>query len=110
MKYKGNSLKGEIADICEPVSGMSGQLYWKFQDLVIQHDQKFPKHACISFGSEQIDQLQFFKVGDSVQVNFRIVSKKNKDRWFTSLKAVSIRLIDPVEPDNYIRDGYSVQK
>jgi len=90
--YRGNSLKGVIAKILDEKSGSSNQSFWRVQELIIKYDQKYPKYACISFGSEKIDLLQDFRVGDSVQVNFRIESKQGKRSWHTNLKAIGIKM------------------
>lgn len=100
MLYRGHSIKGIVVEIGKEVSGTSNHSFWRFQDLIIQHDQKFIKHSCISFSAEKLFLLKDIRIGDSVQVNFRIESKKSNDKWFTNLRAISIRLLDPVLSNN----------
>ena len=84
-------LTGNIVQILPEVGGTSktGNA-WRKQDYILETKDQYPKKVCFNAWGEKIDQFAL-KVGEEVTVSFDIESREYNGRWFTEVKAWTVR-------------------
>lgn len=80
-------ITGRVLEIAEPITGNMGETSWTKQDFVIETIDKYPKPVQLSVWGNNTMYLQRVLVGDIVNCNINISSKKVNDRWFTEAVA-----------------------
>jgi len=88
-------LQGKVIAALPERSGTSARGDWKAQDFVIETHDVYPKKMVFSVWGE--DRLQRFniKIGQEVTVSFDIDAREYNGRWFNSIRAYDVRLVDP---------------
>lgn len=88
-------LQGKVIAALPERSGVSSRGEWKSQDFVIETHESYPKKMVFSvFGADRLEKFGI-KVGQEVLVSFDIDAHEYKDRWFNSIRAFDVRLVDP---------------
>lgn len=88
-------LQGRVIAALPERSGVSSRGEWKSQDFVIETNESYPKKMVFSvFGADRLEKFGI-KVGQEVLVSFDIDAHEYKDRWFNSIRAFDVRLVDP---------------
>lgn len=84
-------ITGTIVQILPEVGGTSktGNA-WRKQDYVLETKDQYPKKICFNAWGDKIDQFAL-QPGDDVTVSFDIESKEYNGRWFTEVKAWTVR-------------------
>jgi len=85
-----------IAELPEKsgVSERSGK-EWKTQSFVIETHEAYPhKMAFDVFGADRLERFGI-QVGQEVLVSFDIDAHEYQGRWFNSIRAFDVRLVDP---------------
>jgi len=84
-------ISGTIIQILPEVGGTSktGNA-WRKQEYVLETKDQYPKKICFNAWGEKIDQFAL-KEGDDAIVSFDIESREYNGRWFTEVKAWSVR-------------------
>ena len=76
------------------VSARSGQ-EWKAQSFVLETHDAYPKKMVFDvFGSDRLVRFNI-QVGQEVMVSFDIDAHEYQGRWFNSIRAYDVRLVDP---------------
>lgn len=86
-------LLGKIIQVLPATEGVSQRTgnAWKSQSFVLETQEQYPKKVCFEvFGQERIDDFNI-KLDDVVIVEFYIESREWNGRWFTSIKAWSVK-------------------
>lgn len=88
-------LQGKIIAALEPRSGVSQRGEWKAQDFVVETHESYPKKMVFSvFGADRLQRFNI-QVGQEVLVSFDIDAHEYQGRWFNSIRAYDVRLVDP---------------
>jgi hypothetical protein len=76
------------------VSARSGQ-EWKAQSFVLETHETYPHKMVFDvFGSDRLTRFNI-QVGQEVMVSFDIDAHEYQGRWFNSIRAFDVRLVDP---------------
>ena len=58
--------------------------------FVIEDDTKWHNTVCFELLNEKTDSIEYYQVGDIIEVLYSVKSRKSKDdRWFTSAACYS---------------------
>lgn len=88
-------LQGKIIAALPARSGTSARGEWKAQDFVIETHDSFPKKMVFSvFGDDRLQRFNI-QIGQEVMVSFDIDAHEYNGRWFNSIRAFDVRLVDP---------------
>ena len=88
-------LQGKVIAALPARSGTSARGEWKAQDFVIETHENYPHKMVFSvFGEERLQRFNI-QVGQEVTVSFDIDAHEYNGRWFNSIRAYDVRLIDP---------------
>lgn len=84
-------IEGKIFAILPETKGMSAKGEWVSQDFVLKTEEDYPKNICFTiFGADKIKEANI-RVGDVVSIGVNIESREFKGRWYTSIKAWSVK-------------------
>ena len=84
-------IEGEIIAILPETRGVSAKGEWISQDFVLKTDDSYPKNISFSiFGADKIKEANI-KIGDVVSIGVNIESREFNGRWYTSIKAWSVK-------------------
>lgn len=88
-------LQGKIILALPERSGVSARGEWKSQDFVIETHDSYPRKMVFSvFGADRLQRFNI-QVGQEVLVFFDIEAREYNGRWFNSIRAFDVRLVDP---------------
>ena len=88
-------LQGKVIVALPERSGVSSRGEWKSQDFVIETHESYPHKMVFSvFGVERVQSFNI-QVGQEVLVSFDIDAHEYNGRWFNSIRAFDVRLVDP---------------
>ena len=81
-------IEGKIISKLGVRSGQSARGPWESQDFVIEYmDGNYPTPVCFSaFGSDKVQELAKYQVGDSVKVSFNIRGREYGGKWYNDLR------------------------
>lgn len=87
-------IKGKIVDILPKQEGMSKSgTKWATMEFVIQSEEstpQYPNTICFQiYGEDRINKFSF-RIGDDVNVNFNINSRKVGNKYYTTISAWGI--------------------
>ena len=57
---------------------------------MIETQESYPKKICFSLWKDKVEQLNDFKEGDFLKVNFSIESREYNNNWYTDLNCFRI--------------------
>ena len=87
-------LQGKVIVALPERSGTSSRGEWKSQEFVIETHESYPKKMVFNvFGEERLQRFGI-KVGQEVNVSFDIDAHEYNNRWFNSIRAFDVRLVD----------------
>ena len=88
-------LQGKIIAALPAKTGTSARGELKAQDFVVETHDNFPKKMVFSvFGEERLERFNI-QVGQEVMVSFDVDAREYNGRWFNSIRAFDVRLVDP---------------
>ena len=88
-------LQGKVIVALPERSGVTSRGEWKSQDFVIETHESYPKKMVFSvFGADRLERFNV-KVGQEVLVSFDVDAHEYNGRWFNSIRAFDVRLVDP---------------
>ena len=88
-------LQGKVIAALPARTGTSARGEWKAQDFVIETHENYPHKMVFSvFGEERLQRFNI-QVGQEVTVSFDIDAHEYNGRWFNSIRAYDVRLVDP---------------
>lgn len=84
-------IEGEIIAILPETKGVSAKGEWISQDFVLKTEENYPKSICFSvFGASKIKEANI-RIGDVVSIGVNLESREFNGRWYTSIKAWSVK-------------------
>ena len=87
-------LQGKVIVALPERSGTSSRGEWKSQEFVIETHESYPKKMVFNvFGAERLQRFNV-KVGQEVNVSFDIDAHEYNGRWFNSINAFDVRIVD----------------
>ena len=93
-------IQGKIISALPERSGTSQRTgnVWKVQEFVVEtHDQYPKKMAFEVFGEDRLQRFNI-QVGQEVNIAFDIDAHEYNGRWFNSIRAYDVRLVDSSAP------------
>lgn len=88
-------LQGKVIAVLPARSGVSARGEWKAQSFVIETHDNFPRKMVFDvFGEERLTRFNI-QLGQEVNVSFDIDAHEYNGRWFNSIRAFDVRLVDP---------------
>lgn len=84
-------IEGKIFAILPETRGVGQRGEWVSQDFVLKTDDNYPKNICFTIlGADKIKEANI-KIGDVVSIGVNIESREFNGRWYTSIKAWSVK-------------------
>lgn len=84
-------IEGQITAILPETRGVGQRGEWVSQDFVLKTDDNYPKNICFTIlGADKIKEANI-KIGDVVSIGVNIESREFNGRWYTSIKAWSVK-------------------
>jgi hypothetical protein len=84
-------IEGQITTILPENRGMGQKGEWVSQDFVLKTEDNYPKNICFTIlGADKIKEANI-KIGDVVSIGVNIESREFNGRWYTSIKAWSVK-------------------
>lgn len=84
-------IEGQITAILPETRGVGQRGEWVSQDFVLKTDDNYPKNICFTIlGADKIKEANI-KIGDVVSIGVNIESREFNRRWYTSIKAWSVK-------------------
>lgn len=84
-------IEGQIIAILPETKGVSAKGEWISQDFVLKTEENYPKNICFSvFGASKIKEANI-RIGDVVSIGVNLESREFNGRWYTSIKAWSVK-------------------
>lgn len=88
-------LQGKIIAALDKRSGTSARGEWQSQEFVLETHDTYPRKMVFSvFGADRLARFNI-QVGQEVMVSFDIDAREYQGRWFNSIRAFDVRLVDP---------------
>ena len=97
-------ITGRIIQKLDMQKGTSAKGEWKKQEFIVETNDKFPKKVCVSAWAEKVDDLDRFKINDTVKVSYNLESREYNGRWYTDVRSWKIEPASgsaPSQPENY---------
>lgn len=92
-------LTAKLTQILPIQTGTGKNREWKKQDIIVEADDQHNKKYCISITNDRIN-IDQFKIGNKLIIEFSIESIESKGRWFVVLHALKISDFEPSKPEN----------
>ena len=87
-------LQGKIIVALPERSGVSARGEWKSQSFVLETHDAYPKKVVFDvFGADRLARFNI-QVGQEVMVSFDIDAHEYQGRWYNSVRAFDVRLVD----------------
>jgi hypothetical protein len=84
-------IEGQITTILPENRGMGQKGEWVSQDFVLKTEDNYPKNICFTiFGADKIKEANI-RIGDVVSIGVNLESREFNGRWYTSIKAWSVK-------------------
>lgn len=84
-------IEGQITAILPETRGVGQRGEWVSQDFVLKTGDNYPKNICFTIlGADKIKEANI-GVGDVVSIGVNIESREFNGRWYTSIKAWSVK-------------------
>ena len=84
-------IEGQITAILPETRGVGQRGEWVSQDFVLKTDDNYPKNICFTIlGADKIKEANI-RIGDVVSIGVNLESREFKGRWYTSIKAWSVK-------------------
>lgn len=90
-------LQGKIIAVLPERGGVSNRTgqEWKAQSFVLETHESYPHKMVFDvFGSDRLARFNI-QVGQEVMVSFDIDAHEYQGRWYNSIRAYDVRLVDP---------------
>ena len=88
-------LQGKIIAALPERTGVSARGEWKAQSFVVETHEAYPKKMVFDvFGADRLARFNV-QVGQEVMVSFDIDAHEYQGRWYNSIRAYDVRVVDP---------------
>ena len=81
-------IEGTLSQKLPVASGNSARGPWAKQEFILEYpDGNFTAKACFTaWGSDKVQELSKYQVGDKVKVSFNLKSREYNGRWYNDLQ------------------------
>lgn len=88
-------IKEKVVEIMSTTSfqSKSGDTLYS-RDLIVETDEKYPKKIALTFKGANCNLLDAVHEGDIIEATFDIESRKVNDRYFTTLTAWKLTIVE----------------
>lgn len=84
-------IEGQITAILPETRGVGQRGEWVSQDFVLKTNDNYPKNICFTIlGADKIKEANI-RIGDVVSIGVNLESREFNGRWYTSIKAWSVK-------------------
>lgn len=100
-------LEGKVIAVLDPREGVSkAGNAWKVQEYVIETKEQYSKKMCFEvFGADKIQNMSsVLQIGNDVKVSFDIDAREWNGKYFNSIRAWKVELVDQSAPVSAIPD------
>lgn len=88
-------LQGKVIAALPERKGTSARGEWVAQDFVIETHDSYPRKLAFTvFGADRLQRFNI-QIGQEVMVSFDIDAHEYQGRWYNSVRAFDVRLVDP---------------
>ncbi len=87
-------LQGKVIAMTPERSGVNARGEWKARDYVIETHETYPKKMVFSVMGDRLERFNI-QLNQEVLVSFDIDAHEYNGRWFNSIRAFDVRLVDP---------------
>lgn len=86
-------IQGKIITKLPLVSGQGKNGEWRLQEYVLETTDQYPKKVCFGLFGDRIDKNPI-NIDDFVNVSFDIESREWNGKWFTSIRAWKVEVVN----------------
>jgi len=81
-------LEGTIRQKMGVQSGVSARGNWAKQEFILEYpDGNYTSQVCmLAFGTDKVQELEKYQIGDRVKVSFNLKSREYNGRWYTDIQ------------------------
>ena len=79
-------------------SGTSQKGDWKFQDVIIETVETYPKKIAINFYGDKINEIEKLNINDDVTVTANVESREYNGKWYTKVSAWKVAVNKKADP------------
>ena len=93
-------IEGTLFQKLPVASGNSARGPWAKQEFILEYpDGNFTAKACFTaWGSDKVQELSKYQVGDKVKVSFNLKSREYNGRWYNDLQIWKIAPAGAAQP------------
>ena len=84
-------LTGKLVAIGDITEGQSARGTWRKQIFAIETMEQYPKKVAFMAWGDRCDDVAVLNLGDTLTVQFDVESREFNGKWYTDLKAWSIK-------------------
>ena len=88
-------LTGKLINVGDCQEGQGARGPWKKQQFVIETMEQYPKKIVMTAWGDRGDDVAVLNLGDTLTVQFDVESREFNGKWYTDLKAWSIKGAQP---------------
>ena len=90
-------ITAKVIEILPEMTGTSEKTgkNWRNQEIVLQTEAYYPQLIAFVFRNQNVDKLSNIHIGDKARVIFEPESRKYNDKYYTTLNAWDITIIEP---------------
>ena len=88
-------LTGKLVAIGDITEGQSARGTWRKQIFAIETMEQYPKKVAFMAWGDRCDDVAVLNLGDTLTVQFDVESREFNGKWYTDLKAWSIKGAQP---------------
>ena len=104
-------IEGTLSQKLPVASGNSARGPWAKQEFILEYpDGNFTAKACFTaWGSDKVQELSKYQVGDKVKVSFNLTSREYNGRWYNDLQIWKIAPAGAQAPVQPAAPAYQAQ-
>ena len=88
-------LTGKLVAIGDITEGQGARGTWRKQIFAIETMEQYPKKVAFMAWGDRCDDVAVLNLGDTLTVQFDVESREFNGKWYTDLKAWSIKGAQP---------------
>ena len=77
---------GKVVRLGNLTEGTSARGPWRKQELIIETEEQFPRTVCLICWTNQIEEIQRFAPGQTIQAQIDISSREFNGKWYTDVR------------------------
>ena len=84
---------GKVVRLGNLTEGTSARGPWRKQELIIETEEQYPRTVCLICWTNQIDEIQKFAPGQTIEAQIELSSREFNGKWYTDVR---VWRFDPV--------------